>query len=86
MIFNLFLYKGFAIVIFNESRYMPVLSDWFIITLRGPLISCLIAFSGLFDISSTPELFLLFNLWIIVNISFSVAKLKLIFKLVGCVK
>ena len=64
---------------------MPVLSDWFLITLRGYLISCLIAFSSLFDISSTPELFLFFNLFTIVNISFSVVKLKLKFKLVGCV-
>ena len=56
---------------------MPVLSDWFIITLRGSLILCLIVFSSLFDISSAPELFLLFNLFIIVNNSFSVVKLKL---------
>ena len=47
-----------VLAIFNESGYMPVLSDWFIITLRGSLISCLIAFSSLFDISSTTELFL----------------------------
>ena len=62
---------------------MPVLSDWFIMTLRGSLISCLIAFSSLFD---TPELFLFFNLFIIVNISFSVVKFKLKFKLIGSVR
>ena len=76
MIFSPFLYNGFTVAIFNESGYMPVLSDWFTMTLRGSLISCLIAFSSLFDISSTPELFLFFNLFIIVNISFSVVKLK----------
>ena len=27
---------------------MPVLSDWFIMTLRGSLISCLIVFSSLY--------------------------------------
>ena len=63
---------------------MPVPSDCFIMILRGSLILCLIAFSSLFDISSTPELF--FNLLIIVNILFSVVKLKLKFKLVGCVR
>ena len=57
--------------IFNESGYIPVIMDWFIITLRGYLISCLIDFSSLFDISSTPELFLFSNLFIIVNISLS---------------
>ena len=59
--FSPVLYNGFTIAIFNESGYMPVLSDWFIITLRGSLIPCLIAFS-LFDISTTPERFLFFNL------------------------
>ena len=58
--FSPFLYNGFTLAIFNESGYMPVLSDWFIMTLRGSLISCLIVFSSLFDISSTPELFLFF--------------------------
>ena len=67
MIFSPFLYNGFTIAIFNESGYMPVLSDWFIMTLRGSLISCLIAFSSLFDISSTPELFLvLINLLLLI--------------------
>ena len=58
MIFSHFVYNGFTLAIFNESGYIPVLSEWFISTLRGSLISCLIAFSSLFDISSTPELFL----------------------------
>ena len=62
--------NGFTLAIFNEFGYMPVLSGWFIIILRGSLSSCLIAFSSLFDISSTHELFLYFNLLIIVNISF----------------
>ena len=56
MFFPPFLYSGFTVALFNESGYIPVLSDWFIITLRGSLISCLIVFSNLFDISSTPEL------------------------------
>ena len=86
MIFSPFYTLVFTLTIFIESGCMPVLSDWFIITLRGSLISCLIAFSSLFDISSTPELFLFFNLFIIVNISFSVVILKLKFKLVGCVR
>ena len=75
--------SGVTLAILIESGYMPVLRDWFIITLRGSLISCLIAFISLFDISFTPELFLIFlNLIIIDNISFSAVKLKLKFKLV----
>ena len=62
-----FLYKGFTLAIFNESGYMLVLSNWFIITLGGSLISCLIAFS-LFDNSSTPELFLFFFVFLLLLI------------------
>ena len=68
MIFSPFLYNGVTLAIFNESGYMPVLSDWFIMILRGSLISCLIAFSSLFDISSTHELFLFLKIYLLLLI------------------
>ena len=57
---------------FSALGKIPIYNIWFITNAKGLIIVCFIYFSILFEMSYLPELFLLSNLFNIVNRSSSV--------------